>query len=137
MLTALNVLARGGLPLKALERTGHDRQADTFVPGSGEVILPGLRALALAAGLGATPPTGCPIQQRVTAVLAQTLELPADQLPASASLFDDLGGDSIDWFEFVTGLEAEFQVRISEEDAGRIRSIADAVSHLKSRGGLR
>lgn len=137
MLTALNGIARGMPTLKALEATGPDQPEDTFTSGSGEAVLPGLRALALAAGVGPTRTVAPdPMQQRVTAVLAETLEASADQLPPGASLFDELGGDSIDWFEFITGLEAEFKVKFSEEDAARIRSIADAVSHLKSRGGL-
>lgn len=143
MLTALNGIAREMPTPKTIKSatkgavdnsTGRD---DSFTPGSGAAVLPGLRALVLAAGVGAmrTAPQD-PIEQRVTAVMAETLEASADQLAPEASLFDDLGGDSIDWFEFITGLEAEFKVKFSEEDAARIRSIADAVSHLKSKGGL-
>ncbi|GMU55754.1 MAG: hypothetical protein AMXMBFR33_49000 [Candidatus Xenobia bacterium] len=94
--------------------------------------MPGLRALLQAAGIGASRGP-CPLEVRATRVLAATLEMPADQLLPGADLFQDLGGDSIDWFEFITALESEFSVQIAENDAAAIRSVQDAVGYLNRR----
>ncbi len=135
MLTPLLSLnsSRTGNPRPALG-SPDERPDRVELGGHSLEPMPGLRALALAAGIGASPLRGpCPLEARATRVLAETLDVPADQLLAGADLFKDLGGDSIDWFEFITALESEFCVRIAEKDAAAIRSVQDAVSYLNRR----
>lgn len=135
MLTPLLSLnsSRTGRPRPAVEST-EERPDRVELGGHSSEPMPGLRALALAAGIGAFPLRGpCPLEERATRVLGETLDVPPDQLLPGADLFKDLGGDSIDWFEFITALESEFCVRIAEEDAAGIRSIQDVVSYLNRR----
>ena len=43
------------------------------------------------------------------------------------------GGDSLDFVELVMELEEEFDIVISDEDAGQINSIADLIRYLRRR----
>jgi len=47
-----------------------------------------------------------------------------------ASFTDDFNADSLDLVELVMAFEQEFDVSISEEEAERVRTVADAVRML-------
>jgi acyl carrier protein len=44
---------------------------------------------------------------------------------------DDLGADSLDIFQIITGIEDEFDIEISNEDAETIVTVKDAVEQIK------
>jgi acyl carrier protein len=57
----------------------------------------------------------------------------------TSSFVEDLNADSLDLVELIMAFEEEFStddspVEISDEDAGKIIIIEDAVTHLKSHG---
>ena len=45
---------------------------------------------------------------------------------------DDLGADSLDIFQIIMGIEEEFDIEISNEDAEKIVSVGDAVEEIKN-----
>ena len=45
---------------------------------------------------------------------------------------DDLGADSLDVFQIIMGLEEEFDIEISNEDAEKIVTVGDAVEQIKN-----
>ena len=45
---------------------------------------------------------------------------------------DDLGADSLDVFQIIMGIEEEFDIEISNEDAEKIVSVGDAVEQIKN-----
>ncbi|HEY0640464.1 MAG TPA: acyl carrier protein [Pseudonocardiaceae bacterium] len=63
----------------------------------------------------------------VTAVLRSGLGVPGDLITEEASLRDDLGLDSLDLFELVTGLEARLGTRVSQTELPAVQTVADAV----------
>ncbi len=66
------------------------------------------------------------IFQKITAVLAEEFELEEQQLTPEATLFDDLGLDSLDAVDMVVAMEKEFGVKMRDEDEMRaVRSVND------------
>ena len=48
-----------------------------------------------------------------------------------ANFIDDLGADSLDLVELVMAFEEEFNIEIPDDVQESIRTVGDAVSHIK------
>ena len=66
------------------------------------------------------------IYQRVQTIFIEEFELEPEQLVPEATLFDDLGLDSLDAVDMVVALEKEFGVKMKDEESIRsIRTLDD------------
>jgi acyl carrier protein len=66
------------------------------------------------------------IYQRVKTIFIEEFELEPDELVPEATLFDDLGLDSLDAVDMVVALEKEFGVKMKDEESIRsIRTLED------------
>ena len=65
--------------------------------------------------------------------LANELEVEADSINDSTSFKEDLDADSLDLYELVMELEDSYGVRLSEEEAARIKTVGDAVDFVVTR----
>lgn len=72
------------------------------------------------------------IESKVKEIICNQLEVTAEQLRPQASFIDDLKADSLAVVELVLALEQEFKITIPEEDTEQIKTVADAVSYIKS-----
>ncbi len=72
------------------------------------------------------------VLERVKKIVAENLDVDADKVVESASFIDDLGADSLDLVELVMAFEEEFNIEIPDEVQESIRSVGDAVSHIKA-----
>jgi acyl carrier protein len=54
--------------------------------------------------------------QRVTAIVAEALNVPVEKVTPSASLIDDLGAESIDFLDILFRLETAFNIKIRETE---------------------
>ena len=62
--------------------------------------------------------------------MADRFELDADQITEKLNFKEDLNADSIDIVEFVLELEDTFGAEISDEDAEKLTTVADAVNYI-------
>jgi acyl carrier protein len=79
------------------------------------------------------------VYERVKSIVADKLGVDEGDVKEGSSFVDDLNADSLDLVELIMAFEEEFStdedtVEISDEDAGEIHTINDAVAYLKDRG---
>ena len=66
------------------------------------------------------------IKEKIVNALAEEFELEPSQLNPEATLYEDLGFDSLDAVDMVVVLEKTFGVKLSDEDAIRkVRTVKD------------
>jgi acyl carrier protein len=73
------------------------------------------------------------IFERVQKVIVEQLGVDESAVTPEASFVDDFNADSLDLVELVMAFEQEFDVSISEEEAERVRTVADAVRLLSEK----
>lgn len=67
---------------------------------------------------------------RVLEVVKNFEKVDASKVTAESHFINDLGLDSLDVVEVVMALEQEFVLDISDHDAEKIQSVADAVDYI-------
>jgi acyl carrier protein len=72
------------------------------------------------------------VLERVKKIVVENLDVEADKVVESASFIDDLGADSLDLVELVMAFEEEFNIEIPDDVQESIRSVGDAVTHIKA-----
>ena len=79
------------------------------------------------------------IYDRVKTIVIDKLGVDESEVGEDSSFVDNLNADSLDLVELIMAFEEEFstdekQVEISDDDAGNIDTIKDAVDYLKGHG---
>lgn len=70
-------------------------------------------------------------EERLKKIIAEQLSVPEEEVVPEASFIEDLNADSLDLVELIMSLEEEFGVKISDEDAEKIRTVGDALEYLR------
>ena len=70
--------------------------------------------------------------ERVKKIVVENLDVEEDKVSESASFIDDLGADSLDLVELVMAFEEEFNIEIPDDVQENIRTVGDAVTHIKA-----
>ena len=79
------------------------------------------------------------VYERVKSIVIDKLGVDDAEVSESSSFVENLNADSLDLVELIMALEEEFStddspVEISDDEAGNIATIKDAVAYLKRHG---
>ena len=72
------------------------------------------------------------IASKVKEIIIEELGVDAEKVTDQASFIDDLGADCLDTVELVMAFEEEFDLEIPDEDAEKMRTVADVVSYVSA-----
>jgi acyl carrier protein len=73
------------------------------------------------------------VEERVTKLIVEQLEVPVEKVIPSASFTEDLKADSLAIVELVLALEEAFKLEIPDEDTEKIKTVGDAINYIKAR----
>lgn len=72
------------------------------------------------------------IESKVVAIIVDKLGVDEAEVKPEASFTNDLGADSLDTVELIMEFEKEFGIQIAEEDASKISTVGEAISHIEA-----
>lgn len=70
--------------------------------------------------------------EKIQEIIADVLNVEVSEIKMDTTFVDDLGADSLDIFQIVTGIEDEFNIEISTDDAENIVTVGDAIEQIKN-----
>ena len=70
--------------------------------------------------------------EKLQQIIAEVLNIDADEITMNTPFVADLGADSLDVFQLIMGIEEEFAIEIPTEAAEKIVSVGDAVEQIKN-----
>ncbi|WP_322816477.1 acyl carrier protein [Chloroflexus sp.] len=72
------------------------------------------------------------MEERLRKIIVDQLGVEPELVVPSASFTKDLNADSLDLVELIMSIEEEFGVEISDEEAEKIQTVADALNYLET-----
>lgn len=69
--------------------------------------------------------------EKLQGIIAEVLNVDADEVTMDSTFTDDLGADSLDLYQIIMAIEEEFDIEIPTENAESITTVADAVEAIK------
>jgi acyl carrier protein len=76
-----------------------------------------------------------PILDKITAIIAEQLDVETSEVSPEKSFTDDLGADSLAIVELVLALEEEFGIKIPDDKVDSIKTVGDAVEYIRLNQG--
>ncbi len=70
--------------------------------------------------------------EKLQSIIADVMQVEADEITMETTFTDDLGADSLDVFQIIMGIETEFDIEIPSEAAESIETVGDAVNAIKN-----
>ena len=70
--------------------------------------------------------------EKLQNIIAEVLNVGADEITLNTTFVDDLGADSLDIFQIIMGIEEEFDIEIPNDAAEQIVTVGDAVEQIKA-----
>lgn len=69
--------------------------------------------------------------EKLSAIISEVIGVDESEIQMDSKFIDDLGADSLDIFQIIMGIEEEFNIEISNEDAEGISTVGDALEKIK------
>jgi acyl carrier protein len=71
------------------------------------------------------------IREKITSILVDTLALDASEIEDNQKFHDDLGVDSLDYYEMISTVEKAFNINIPDDDAGKLTTVGKLVAYVE------
>ncbi len=72
--------------------------------------------------------------EKMKEIIAEQLNVEADEITEATSFKEDLGADSLDLFELIMALEEEYQTEIPSDDLQSLTTVGQVMDYLKAHG---
>lgn len=72
--------------------------------------------------------------EKLVEIIAEQLNVEAEEIKPDADFKEDLHADSLDLFELVTALEEEYDTEIPTEDLEKLTNLQAVMDYLKEKG---
>ncbi len=73
------------------------------------------------------------VESKIIKITAETLKVDESKITRDSSFVSDLGADSLDMVELMMALEVGFDSDITDDEASKIVTVADAVRYMEQR----
>ncbi len=73
------------------------------------------------------------ILEKMKKIIVEELDVKATEISPESSLADDLGADSLGYIALLQALEAEFNIKIPDTDAAKLKTVEDAVKYITNK----
>lgn len=70
--------------------------------------------------------------EKIKTMLADQLEVDAEEMSLDTKIAEDLGADSLDVVELLMAIEDEFEVEIPDEEIENLKTIGDVVEYIQN-----
>ncbi|MBP5308819.1 MAG: acyl carrier protein [Clostridia bacterium] len=71
--------------------------------------------------------------EKIQDLLAQQLNVDKNSITENSEIIKDLGADSLDIVEMLMGLEDQFGIEVSEDEAVNLKTVGDIVKVIDSK----
>ena len=68
-------------------------------------------------------------------IIAEVLCVDTREITEETTFVDDLCADSLDLYQIVMGIEEEFSIEISQEDAEKVSTVGEALQLIRESAG--
>lgn len=69
--------------------------------------------------------------EKLKEIIAEVLCIEADTITEETLFVEDLGADSLDFFEIITAIEETFDITIPDDAASGIATVGDAAAAIR------
>ena len=73
--------------------------------------------------------------EKLQKIIAEVLNVDAQEVTMDTTFVEDLGADSLDVFQIIMGIEEELDIEVNVEEAEKIVTVGDAVELIKKTVG--
>ena len=70
--------------------------------------------------------------EKLQKIIAEVLNIDTDKITMESSFVDDLGADSLDVIQNIRGIEVTFDIKLPEDAAEHITTVAEAVEQIQA-----
>lgn len=70
--------------------------------------------------------------EKIKKILAEQLDVDAEEMALDTNIAEDLGADSLDVVELLMSIEDEFDVEIPDEEIENLKTIGDVVEYIQN-----